>query len=985
MEKISSMKRSRNWRPTDGYEPACPKNMFLDLKSKENDREEYLSDKVREYLQSLGMLSESSKLDNLFYSPLEQVIQKSNFWTQNNDYDEADIYRYMGEDALQTDAAYELNQALMMFFKENNIPIVLVVESTDPSNNSKTVLHPKHSNYPNKVILGGFQSLTKSSRILIVLHMATFSDEFNPDDVNSSSISRQVARIIRHEVIHADQLDKRSKNQNISRKKAKKAYQDQGLVPGPGEDTRTQYLSSHIEIDAYAHEIAEELYDLAGYEGALDILRNKKKVLDYPVSEQTKEYLYDYADEDFSFKLVKKVYTHLENFKNSKVLESRIIKRILKEGLTSYDVEDVYSTAQLAHLGQKRRTGEDYFTHPRAVANIVRKYYPKDTRAYLVALLHDTIEDTEEVGNLSVKELTSMIGASIGDPDEAKDILDAVNALTHAKNQPYTEYVQGLSSNPMALKVKLADMMHNLSSTPTERQKAKYEKAINDLSQRHSGNIPGISMKHVSDLLNLAESRMRSSTTTELLSSRSEIFERSYVTNVLGLDIPLNESYPYTPSFERRIIQEQLLMENWFSDILQKGKDVLLSAKDGIAQYGKEAWSILSGFYRAIKEGKAKQLASAIATKTLKQFFKPIRSALKFLVEKLPQWGMPTFAKAAQKALDFIQGAVDGAKKLKGWKAVAGFSGVAIGMTWLWNAVGEYIEELKELVGGWAAGMKLSLTEADDGKIQKIKDWLKETGKNMLAALVGDKVKSIIKTVASAPGVAAFWEAAKAVGEGAQLVIDALAAGTKRFVDRDDDAKKMNASIASQNESVLRKLIREQLENEVIMIPPPPPDEYRAYETLVVNTIPANPDISDTLYEMLDNDITSLFHSILVGNGHEVKRKEVKKLKNSIKPIVKFHKIYFNAPRPSQLAARMGVDFEYDHLESAQTPSYPSGHAAQGYYMAEMLSRKYPKCAEELFGLADLIADSRLERGVHLPSDIEAGKLMAQKLASRSV
>ena len=136
---------------------------------------------------------------------------------------------------------------------------------------------------------------------------------------------------------------------------------------------------------------------------------------------------------------------------------------------------------------------------------------------------------------------------------------------------------------------------------------------------------------------------------------------------------------------------------------------------------------------------------------------------------------------------------------------------------------------------------------------------------------------------------------------------------------------------------------------------------------------------------MLDDDITSLFHSILVGNGHEVKRKDVKKLKNSIKPIVKFHKIYFNAPRPSQLAARMGVDFEYDHLESAQTPSYPSGHAAQGYYMAEMLSRKYPKCAEELFGLADLIADSRLERGVHLPSDIEAGKLLAQKLASRSV
>lgn len=182
----------------------------------------------------------------------------------------------------------------------------------------------------------------------------------------------------------------------------------------------------------------------------------------------------------------------------------------------------------------------------------------------------------------------------------------------------------------------------------------------------------------------------------------------------------------------------------------------------------------------------------------------------------------------------------------------------------------------------------------------------------------------------------------------------------------------------------LRKYIREQLEDEVIMIPPPPGNEVRAQETLIVNMIPDNPDISDELYEMLDDNITDLFDSILVGNGHESRKKDIKKIKKSIKPIITFHKRYFNAARPYQLANLMGVDFEYDDLESAKTPSYPSGHAAQGYYMAEMLSRQYPDCAYELFGLADLIADSRLERGLHLPSDIEAGKLLAQKLAARS-
>ena len=170
-------------------------------------------------------------------------------------------------------------------------------------------------------------------------------------------------------------------------------------------------------------------------------------------------------------------------------------------------MEDVYSTARLAHLGQKRRSGEEYFSHPKAVANIVRKYYPRDTKAYLVALLHDTIEDTESVGNLSVKELTAMIGASIGDTTESKDVLDAVNALTHSKNQPYDEYVQSLGSNSLALKVKLADMMHNLSSNPSERQKVKYEKAFMHLFDMHNGMIPGISNEHQEGLLNFFPSK----------------------------------------------------------------------------------------------------------------------------------------------------------------------------------------------------------------------------------------------------------------------------------------------------------------------------------------------------------------------------------------------------------------------------------------------------------------------------------------------
>ena len=804
-------KRSRDWRPNDGYEIAGSSNMFLDLKSGENDREEYLSDKVRDYLQSLGMLSES-KLPDMFYGELETSILNSSFWLEDNDFDNADFETYQGENAIQTDAARSLNLALQDFFAEKRMPIIAVVESVDPSANKNAIISPGHKYYPNRVILGGVQTLSARSQVVVLLHLATFSEDYDTNDINPSTISRVVARVIRHEVIHGMQLDKRKKNQKVSRKIAKKSFELEGQIP-PKDAARTKYLKSHIEVDAYAHEVAEELYDLLGYEEARRALADKNRIKNLDLSDQVKEYLYDHAGSKFTKNLVGKIYKHLDDFKTRGVLETRVFRRIMAEGLTSYDVEDVYSTAQLAHLGQKRRSGEDYFTHPRAVANIVRKYYPKDTRAYLVALLHDTIEDTEGVGNLSVKELTSMIGASIGDPAEAKDILDAENALTHAKNQPYTEYVQGLTSNPMALKVKLADMMHNLSSTPTERQKLKYEKAIDNLAMQHSGNIPGVSMKHVSDLLKLTESR----TVTEFISTNQRIFERSYVTDVLGIKLPLNESHPYSPALQRRIIQEQLLLEGFFSDILDSAKEKLISAAEGIKKYGKEAWSVLSGFYLAIKDGAAKQLSGSIAKAGINKFLNPIYAALKWLAAKLPNWNMPKLAAVAEKGLDLLDKMRDKLNSVEGWKSVALYSGVAVGLQWLWNEIGDWVEELKEKVGGdFKAAMGLGEQDGDSedaSKLEKIKEWLKETAMEKLKDLVGSKFIEMVKSLASAVTVTGWWKVVKKIGSGAKLAVDALGAATERFVSRHTHELKIES--VTMNESDLRNFIRKTLSESI--------------------------------------------------------------------------------------------------------------------------------------------------------------------------
>ena len=175
-------------------------------------------------------------------------------------------------------------------------------------------------------------------------------------------------------------------------------------------------------------------------------------------------------------------------------------------GFTREDFEDVYSTARMAHMGQKRRTGGEYFTHPSEVRNIVRKYYPSDYAAQMVALLHDSLEDAPGSTVDSIEEMEEFIRGSIGDVNAGEEVISAVRSLTHEKSVDYGEYIISLLGNPLALRVKLADMLHNLSTSPSSRQRKKYEDAL-DTTASAAGGIPsGIDKQHWSDLATLVES-----------------------------------------------------------------------------------------------------------------------------------------------------------------------------------------------------------------------------------------------------------------------------------------------------------------------------------------------------------------------------------------------------------------------------------------------------------------------------------------------
>ena len=102
-------------------------------------------------------------------------------------------------------------------------------------------------------------------------------------------------------------------------------------------------------------------------------------------------------------------------------------------------------------------------------------------------------------------------------------------------------------------------------------------------------------------------------------------------------------------------------------------------------------------------------------------------------------------------------------------------------------------------------------------------------------------------------------------------------------------------------------------------------------------------------------------------------------LKESSKYIMEL-KYKFQRPRPYQIAEFYGIDLNGVDLDSMKTPSYPSGHATQGYLLAMIYAERYPQHRKEFMKLGEDIAESRVSGKAHYPTDKKAGIHLAEKL-----
>ena len=127
-----------------------------------------------------------------------------------------------------------------------------------------------------------------------------------------------------------------------------------------------------------------------------------------------------------------------------------------------------------AHKEQIDKSGLPYVFHPFHVAESMDDEY-----STVVALLHDVVEDTDITFTYLEKEFP-------------KEVIEALKLLTHDQDVDYYDYVREIKKNPIAKKVKMSDLKHNMDLSRldevneyTYSRLEKYKKALNILNEEY--------------------------------------------------------------------------------------------------------------------------------------------------------------------------------------------------------------------------------------------------------------------------------------------------------------------------------------------------------------------------------------------------------------------------------------------------------------------------------------------------------------------
>jgi GTP diphosphokinase / guanosine-3',5'-bis(diphosphate) 3'-diphosphatase len=145
-----------------------------------------------------------------------------------------------------------------------------------------------------------------------------------------------------------------------------------------------------------------------------------------------------------------------------------------EDGLDREAIDRAFAFACARHADQRRKSGEDFITHPVEVAKICAGLR-LDTETLCAALLHDTVEDT----SASLEQVRELFGEQVAGLVDGVTKLTGITFQSRDEHQAenYRKMMVAMASDVRVILIKLADRLHNMRTLEALPKQKQIEKA----------------------------------------------------------------------------------------------------------------------------------------------------------------------------------------------------------------------------------------------------------------------------------------------------------------------------------------------------------------------------------------------------------------------------------------------------------------------------------------------------------------------------
>lgn len=159
-----------------------------------------------------------------------------------------------------------------------------------------------------------------------------------------------------------------------------------------------------------------------------------------------------------------------------------------------------------------------------------------------------------------------------------------------------------------------------------------------------------------------------------------------------------------------------------------------------------------------------------------------------------------------------------------------------------------------------------------------------------------------------------------------------------------------------------------------ILDPPPANDSVQTKNELdevIAQTLSRNETSIETILA-IDKDSLIIYKSFFAKKQLDFPEEKFRKLYDVLHSIIKELKLFYNRPRPNQIAEFYNTNIDVLNTKTHSTPSYPSGHVAYAKLAELFASEIYPDYVTQFQSFTEKVSQARIKQGVHFRSDNEA-------------